>query len=267
MTPASDQSAPPPRAPEASSFGGWLRESGALLALLRDNTFRRNLLAILVLNLRRLMGWRFAAALVIFPALTSWLAWRYSVSAEQTYDILQGLLALAALGSASSFYASEQQAGTFELLWLSTGSEKSMLRFRAIAETMMMLLLAAPCVFVVGLFAPTEGMGRAMALFLIVTNGWFLFAAMAWLGTWFSQAWAAGLLGIAVVAVWFFVFQGSHSMFYPFPNPFPGLAGPQVPNMFGPQQQPVSIGPNRVFFLGLSAIFLRAAAKRLRSVF
>jgi len=145
-------------------------------------------------------------------------------------------------------YAPDQQAGTFELLWLATGSERALLRLKIL--TLLPALIVWHAVAVGFSAWYLDGlMPVAPAFLFLATTGWFLLAWMAWAGTLLPNSWASGLLG-AGLAVAAYLTLGTTSVLSPFANPFSMPQGTGI--------------TNRVLLFFLTLILLEAAAVRLR---
>jgi hypothetical protein len=246
----------------SSSFAGWLHRHAVMVGLLRDTNYRRNVLTIYLLNLRRALGWRMVLAFFFFPLMTWWLVGRFAQTELLAADVVLGVFAAVALGLGATLFTGEQQSGTLELLWLATGSERSLFRFKMLTSLSILALMAVPALLLVGSFPLLPQFATGKLLFLILTNGFFILATLALITTWLRQPWAAGLLGLVIFAGWFTGFHESKSVFYLFVNPQSRVM------QNGSWSLPISaLLPNRFVLMGFAFFILRMAEKRLRRIF
>lgn len=273
-------SAPPAR--EGSTIGVWLDRQAGLLRLLRSRNYRRNSLTILIQSLRSEAGWQYLASLIILPAALLFLTQRYAASARDVYDFCQGAMLLAAAGMGAMLYAADQRQGTLDLLWLATGSERAMLWLRMVVNAILLAAMTAACLGAVSIVPAAQEMNMLRAFLMITIMEWFVLAAMALLGTYFSQSWSAGIIGLALFAAWFWYWRGSGSMLYPFLNPESAEPPGQIPAPdFGGGDEGFRGGRgrgngggdglsatiiNRAVWLAAAIFLFRAAGARLRKI-
>ncbi len=241
-----------PDSPSQTAIGSWFRRRRQLLALLRDDDYRRDALSLLLTNLRGIAGWRLVGGVILLGAVAGYLLARYGESARLGYEVLQSVLGVATLGLGAMLYADERENGTFELLWLATGSERAILRLRMTTLMVLVALLALPAIPLASLVLP-EPIPFAPAAIHLLTNSFFLLSAMALIGAWIPQSWAAGLVGLALFSAVQATMIGSATMLNPLLNPID----------LRPDQAGIAIS-NRIILVVLGMILLRAAAARLR---
>lgn len=257
----SRMNSPSPPADRPSDLGSWLRRKRALLGLLRDTRYRRDLLALLVLGLRAMIGWRLLLGLALLAVAGGWVLSRGEYTARQGYELLQGLFLLAAVAAGSAIYSAEKDQGTFELLWLASGSERGLLRLKLATILVLLGVIQVPAILLVGAFV--EGnLAFAPAWFFLISNGFFVLAAMALIGTWLPQAWSAGLAGAGLLGAIYLGWQGATSTLYPFTSPISEPLANAFPGGRGGGMGILVI--NRVFLIVAGSILLDVAARRLR---
>ncbi|MDX2175998.1 MAG: hypothetical protein SF028_05960 [Candidatus Sumerlaeia bacterium] len=210
--------------------------------------FRRDGLRLLRLQLGAVLGWHGALMLGPLALAIGYLAYFPPVTAQEGYVALARFYAALAILLTAPIYASEQRQGTFELLWLATGSQQRLVATKA--TTLMVALglailpgVAAVSVFLDGAF-PAAG-----AVLCLLLNSLFVVGVMAWLGTFLVQAWAGGLLGACLLAPLFYLFER-------WQEPLNFLGMPTAP------AKDLVVG--RVICLVLSLVLLGQAAGRLR---
>lgn len=254
--------------PEPPRVRAWLSRTGRRLGLWRDPAFRRDLYRLVILGLRGMLGVRLGVALVLLGAAGLSLLWQVVDSADQGFDLLARLFGIATLLMAAPMYAAEQKQGTFELLWLATGSRHGLILYKAATLLFGLALLMVPSVLFVSWFLYGT-LPTGQAVFFLLTNSLFIVALMALAGTYLPQAWAGGLAGAAVVVAIYLAMGETVSVFNPFLNPLQN-AGPQTVGggAFAKQVSASQIAaPNRVVVLLLSWVLLNMAGKRLRRAF
>jgi len=243
--------------PQATQIGSWFRRKRLLLGLLRDKNHRRDLMSLWMIQITGMPWIKLLGAAAMLAALGAWLFSQAPESPAQGYEILQVLTALAALAAGANIYSRERENGTLELVWLATGSEKSYLRFRLTTLMTVLLFFVVPAaLFAKGQYESLPPAGLLIASLAI--NVFFLLVLMAYIATYFPQAWAAGLFGIFLVASVYTVFRGSEAMIYPFLSPIGGRRPGEMPDNFI---------PNRVMLFLVSLVLLRMTATRLRRAF
>ena len=254
--------------PEQPRVGAWLRRLGRRVGLWRDPAFRRDMFRLIVLGLRGMVGVRLGVALVLLAAAGFYVLWRAVDSPAQGYELLARLFGIATLLMAAPMYAAEQKQGTFELLWLATGSRSALIAYKVATLLFGLALLMIPSVLFVSWFLYGT-LPAGQAIFFLLTNSLFIVAVMALVGTYLPQAWAGGLMGAAIVAGLYLALGDHIGTFNPFLNPLAN-AGPRTIGG-GAFAQQISAGqlaaPNRIVVLIFSWVLLNMAGKRLRRAF
>ncbi|MCB2155179.1 hypothetical protein KQI84_09850 [bacterium] len=253
---------------EPPRVSAWLRRTGRRIGLWRDPAYRRDMFRLVILGLRGMVGVRLGVALVLLGAAGLYLLWQAVDSATGGYDLLARLFGIATLLMAAPMYAAEQKQGTFELLWLATGSRHGLILYKAATLLFGLGLLMVPSVlfvswFMYGTLPPVQ------ALFFLITNSLFIVALMALVGTYLPQAWAGGLMGAAIVVALYLAMGHAVSVFNPFLNPLQNV-GPQTVGggAFATHVSAAQLaGPNRIVVLIFSWVMLNMAGKRLRRAF
>lgn len=236
-----------------STIAQWLRQKRALLALLRRDDYRRDVIGLFVTNLRALFGIRLILAINLLGALGGFLTFRYATDARTAYDVLQIIFGIAAVGAGATLYSAEREAGTFELLWLATGSERVLLRLKIVTMLVALLLIITPAVFLVSRLVG-DALPVPQTILFLGLNTLFILCVLTLVSTFLPQAWAGGLLGAALLAAVYLTLYGSTSAFHPFRNPFTApSAGLSI--------------TNRILIVLLSIFLYDAAARRLRRSF
>lgn len=239
--------------PNDVSLSRWIARQQRLAALWLEPEFRRDGLRLLVTALRGLLGVRIGMALALLAGVGVHILRSQVDSPEIGYQLLARLFGLATVIAAAPIYAAEQTQGTFELLWLATGSQKGLLRFKVLTLIVGISVLMVPSVlFVAWYLYGTLPIG--LTLFSLITQTALIIATMALVGTYLPQPWAGGLVGGAILVTGYVVFEASKSPFNLFLNPL--LL----------EKHGVAIG-NRMFVLGLVGVLLAVAARRLKSCF
>lgn len=242
---------PPAPAQHDPVLSRYLRRKGALLALLRRDDYRRDAMALLMMNLRGIFGLPFLGGVLLLFGAGAWLTIHYANNAAAGYEILQVLAAIAAIGMGSGIYAADQQSGAFELLWLATGSEKALLRMKMITLMIALLLLTLPSAWVTSRYL--DGLlPLAPVVGSLMVNAFLLLSMMALLGAVFPQAWASGVVGLSFAAAVYLTFRGSTSAVFPFHNLYMQGAKPMIGLI------------NRGLMIALAALLLQAAQGRLK---
>lgn len=285
-----------------SEAGAFFRRQRTLLSLWRETQYRRDVYTLFLSNLRGVLGPRVVVALLGFIGFGSFLFLNVAESPRQGYEIMQAFVALAAVALGATMYSTEQQSGTFELLWLATGSEKALIRLKIIIALTVVLMLVLPLLGV-GWGYYEGGIPFVQSLFFLMAEALFILCLMAFIAALLPQAWAAGLVGLAVLAaVYIGTFNSVHT-FNPFLNPVDlpssrggGFSGSGGGGSFGGGGG-FGVGPrrgrggggfsggggfgagssrrgggtnlmaNRVFLILFALAFAHAAATRLRKAF
>ncbi|MBI1289904.1 hypothetical protein GC173_01495 [bacterium] len=229
----------------------WLRRVRALALLQGQAGYRR---AGYRLNLYALRSW------IRLPVLGGSVALAVAAGAlaegvfntpSAAWSYLQAVILAGATLLGAALYRTEQQAGTLELVWLASGSERALLRLRMFGAMAALLVLVLPSAIVLSTFL--DG-GLAVPHVLIHGGilGYFLLSTLALSATFLPQAWAAALAMGSLHAVLLWSMHGSASILNPFIDPW---------------QKDVAQGSliaARILQLGLGTIFLRSTAARLR---
>lgn len=220
-----------------------------LAALWLRAGYRRDFWKLVITEIRAVLGLRLWPVLLVAGAAAWWLAMHPPATAGEAYTLLhRGFGALAILLGAPIF-ASEQRQGTFELLWLATGSERAMLAAKVRTLLVAQALLVAPAAAVAWwFFAGALPFWPMLACLLL--NAWLAVGAMALIGTVLTAPWAGGLVGAAVLGPMFVLLEGYASPLNPLVPPTAGEA----------------LVPGRVFCLVLGGALLHRAAKRMHLV-
>jgi hypothetical protein len=249
---------PTPMTPqEPSEFGIWFRRMRRLLALWRHDQFRRDQYGLFIRNVRHLLEVKLVLGSIILSLLTIWGIHAYQVGAVMGFHFLMGVVTLASLAGGSTLFSGDREQGTFELLWLSTGSEKSLIRMKLVSMMTALLFLVLPITVVVATYYGTE-MSTPMAVFHLMVTAFFLMGTMILIDTWIPQAWAAFLVGVTITGLLYYGFYGSSTSLNPFMN---------FLMKFPPRNQGLSTGQiifNRLLMISMALFFLRQAAGRLR---
>lgn len=237
-------------------FSLWLRRQAALFDLLGDTRARRDRITLLVVATRSLLGWPFAAGLLLLLGVTAWHGATPGRGLSDLWQLFAPLFLAVSVLLGATIYAAEQRYGTFELLWLACGSGHALLRLKMTSIHLLFLFLVLPC-SMLALSLSEVGLSLRpllLLLFFLLTGAWFVLSIMAWLGTWFAQALSAGLLGAALFALLYLSIGGTVTSLNPFLNPFEEEAGRLLIM-------------NRVLVIVGGWFFLRSAGVRLRRSF
>lgn len=245
---------PPATPAEPSSVTARLRRARLTLRLWRQDRHRRDVLTLFWLQLASLAGWRTVLA---FLAAGGLLAAGLSLAApppEVLHGAVQLLLCAGALAAGAGLFAEDIRHGTFDLLWLGTGSRGRMMRLRAGALLIVLSALALGAGILLawhtrggGAGAPGGGvLAHALPLLASAT---LVLSLSAWLRTWLPQALPAAIAAAALTTALYLATRGSASAFAPFLAP----AGAGMATLI-----------LNAILLGLTAlIFLSSAANRL----
>ncbi len=244
----------------STAIGGWFRRMGTLMALLRRDDYRRDLLSLWALGVRSIIGLPFLFGAVVMFAVMLYLVERFATTPHAAYEVVQAVFAFGCLAAGSGLYAGDRRNGTFELLWLSSGSESSLLRLKFSAVLFLVAALSIPATWGASFFV-TGDLPVSTVMFYQVTNGLFILCLMAFIGTFLPQAWAAGLLGAAILAGLYMYGHGSVSILNVFSNPIKEAQA--IPSPIR-QNDDSLLFFNRFYLLVFSFILFRAASKRLR---
>lgn len=223
-------------------WGGWLR-------LWLDPEYRRGFYRLLAVELRVMLGMRLAFAGVILAACAGWIVLVQLPDAAGAWRFLGRVFSVIAILLAAPIFASEQRQGTFELVWLATGSRATMLGVKAFAIVAAQLAMAAPCVLLLSRFlgGSLPFGGTMWCLFVTIL---FVTGLLAWLGTYLTQPWAGGLAGIAILGPVIYLMEDWDAKL----------------NLFASPLQPANVAVGRSVALVLGLLFLHLATQRMRHV-
>lgn len=252
---------------EPDSFTVILRRWRGRLALWRNAQYRRDFFALMGVGLRGLGGVRLGVAVLLAAVTGAWLLQSAVDSPRQAFDLLAWLFAFVALIAGASIYSSEQEQGTFELLWLARGSAKALLRFRVLVLLTGLALLMVPSVLLVSWFLYWT-LPPGMTLVFLLTNALLIVSLCAAVGTYLPQAWASGLTVAVAAASVFVLGHDQMSFFNVFLNP---VGGPESIAAGGGAFSskvplPVIAAANRALVVVLAAILLSTASRRLKRI-
>ncbi|HYF55025.1 MAG TPA: hypothetical protein VEA41_12270 [Salinarimonas sp.] len=212
------------------------------------------MLTLLVVNLKSLITLPLLGVSVLLAVVGVLATQRFAATASEGMELLLVLSAAAAVVLGATIYSSEQFSGTFELLWLATGSEQAMLRLKLSTLMIGYMILVLPGTWLVTTYL--DGLLPFFpALLYLALHGFFILVLMAFIGTYVPQTWAAFLIGAAVIAAIYVSLHGSASPLSPFLNPrLPGVSSG-------------AIIANRALLLIATSIILNSTGKRLRLAF
>lgn len=249
-----------------SGVAEWTRRQKDLALLWLDADYRRDFYRLVGLGLRGLMGVRLSVALLLLAAAGVYLFATEVQTAREAVHMLVRLFGGATLLAAAPIYAEDQRQGSFELLWLATGSEAAMLRLKVLTLLLGLLALMVPSVLLSAFFLD-GGLPVGKTLVFLVTNALLIIAVMAYTGALLPQPWAGGLLGAAVLVGLYLPFYDAVNFFNPFLNPVgrEGLttAGGGAFSVAVRVETGLSAA-NRILVLAVAWLFLSAARARLR---
>lgn len=213
------------------------------------------MIALFVTNMRALVGWKLVGTLLILAAGGAYLVFRFGVTTDRAYEWLQIIFGVAAIGGGASLYSAEREAGTFELLWLATGSERVLLRLKIVTMMVALGLLLVPTVVIAAKISPAPLPILQTCVFLLI-NCYLILAVMTFVSTFLPQSWAGGFVGAALLAAIYLSLRGNDFAIAPFRNPFleTGNGSPSMGHAV----------VNRIFVVGVAIFFVDAAARRLR---
>lgn len=239
-----------------TTIGGWLSQKRALIALLRQDHYRRDLITLFVANMKALAGWKFVLTLLLLAGAGACLVFAFGGTTAMAYELLQVVFGVAAIGAGASLYGAEREAGTFELLWLATGSERVLLRLKIVTMMIAMGALLVPTVIIASKLT-TAPLPVARTVVFLLINTYLILAVMTLVSTFLPQSWAGGFVGAAFLAAVYLSLRGSTVAISPFRNPFNEAPG-------GQEGGAAAAIVNRVFVVGAAFFLVDAAARRLR---
>lgn len=249
MTAAEDPPPPQPL-PERAVVADSLRRKAALWSLWGSSTFRRDGARLLAVQVRSTLLPMLGLAMVFGIVATVYLIRNPIATAVEAYHLLARAFGLLAALAAAPIYAGEQRQGTFELLWLASGSERAMLAMKVRTLLLSQFFLHLPAVLIASSFLDGT-LPMAATMLALAVNTLFITAVMALLCTYFTQAWVGGLIGAGVLVPLLFLSERFQQPLNPFSAPF----------------DPKALGVGRAIAIALSVAFLSLAANRLRKTF
>jgi hypothetical protein len=245
MTPDTTTSTPAHHGAVARALRRWR----GLIGLWFNSEYRRGYYKLVAIELRVFLGVRLFAAIGLLAGCVFWLLTRDVVDAGIAYSFLARAFGVIAILLAAPIYAAEQRQGTFELVWLATGSKQAMLRMKVVTLLLANFLLMLPCVIILNRFlGGTLPFGPTM--FCLMSNAYLIIGVMAWLGTYLTQAWAGGLVGAALLAPGVLLLENWNAKLNLFANPF----------------MKENLPTGRAVSIVLAAVLIHFAAKRLQEV-
>jgi len=246
MTPDATTSPPPA---QQGAVARTLRRWRALVGLWFNSDYRRGYYKLLAVELRVFLGVRLFAAIGLLAGCVAWVLTREVVDARVAYTFLSRAFGVIAILLAAPIYAAEQRQGTFELVWLATGSRQGMLRMKVVTLLLANFLLMLPCVFILNRFlGGTLPLGTT--IFCLMSNAFLVIGVMAWLGTYLTQAWAGGLVGAALLAPGILLLEDWNAKLNLFATPF----------------MKDNLPTGRTVSIVLAALLVHLAGKRLQHV-
>lgn len=251
-------------------ISAWMTSLGRRLALWGDAEDRRDTWRLAVVGLRDIAGVRLAAALALLAGAGGFLLLREPFSVREAHELLAQLVGIAAMLTGGGLFAVEQRTGTFELLWLATGSRRALLFYKVALVWVAMAAITIPAVVLVDWFLAWQLPAVASTIF-ITLNTLLIVAVMALAATIVPQSWAGALVGGVLIVGLYAWLGGWASAFNPFLNPIApdGFRGAV---MGGGAFQSASgysalLVPNRVVMFALAMVLLNTAEKRLARAF
>ncbi len=245
------ESVPSPLSPRPGegAVSRALRRWWAWFRLWFHAEYRRGFYRLLADELRVLLGMRLAFAVLILLAFAGWLTVARVPDAVSAWRLLGRVFSALAILFAAPIFASEQRQGTFELVWLATGSRAMMLGMKAFAIVLAQLVMAVPCVLLLSRFlGGALPFGSTMWCLLVTIV--FVTGLLAWLGTYLTQPWAGGLAGIAILGPMLYLMEDWDARL----------------NLFAPPFQPANVAVGRTVALVLGFLLLHLATQRMRHV-
>lgn len=207
-----------------------------------------------LLALRGILGWRFAAALLILVGVGYYLAGTEDMNAAAAHVLLGRLFLIFALVIASPLLPDERARGTLEILWLSCGSLRGLLRLKLGVLATGVVLCAVPAVLIASWYLNWE-LHVARELIFLLTQTLLVAAWVFFIGTYFPHAWAGGLVASALLLTLAWPLSTGSGTFNPF---FQFYLSPT---------KMVSLGAfvfNRLWTLALTWFFYDQAIRRAR---
>jgi hypothetical protein len=207
-----------------------------------------------LLALRGILGWRFAAALLILVGIGYYLAGSEGMNAPAVHVLLGRLFLIFALVIASPLLPDERARGTLEILWLSCGSLRGLLRLKLGVLTAGIVLCAVPAVLISSWYLNWE-LDIVRELIFLLTQTLLVAAWVFFIGTYFPHAWAGGLVASALLLTMAWPLSTGSGTFNPF---FQFYLSPTKTNTIG------AFLFNRFWTLALAWFFYDQAIRRAR---
>lgn len=229
----------------------WLQRQRALWLLLGDASYRRAGYRLTWYTLRGWLRGPLVGASLALAVFFGVMAEGWFATASAAWGGLELVLLAGATVLGAALYRTEQTAGTLELVWLASGSERALLRLRMVGAMVALGVLVLPSAVVLWFF-----LDGALQLGHVLTHGlvlgFFLLSTLALAGTFLPQAWAAGVAMAVIHGGLYLGLQGSASILNPFLDPWSPAVGSSA------------LLASRILQAGLGLILLRMTAARLR---
>ena len=253
-----------------TNTGRGLERLRRRIALIGNDAYRRDGWRLLLADMRGWLGVRTLLAVVVLAISGAWLAYHSVTTPREAHQLLARLFGFGALLAGAGLFASDQRQGTFELLWLATGSRRKLLAHRIIVQLIAFTLLAVPAILLSRWWVGAD-FPAMRSLVFIVTNTLLILCTMAWAATLLPQAWAGALMGMALI-VGFHAWMGDTvSIFNLFLNPMPGGAEELIVIGGGAFASTTSaqalVTPNRIVVLLASGLLFNMAHKGVARTF
>src|SRR5690606_3290128 len=127
-----------------TNTGRGLERLRRRIALIGNDAYRRDGWRLLLADMRGWLCVRTLLAAVVLAISGAWLAYHSVTTPREAHQLLARLFGFGALLAGAGLFASDQRQGTFELLWLATGSRRKLLAHRIIVQLIAFTLLAVP---------------------------------------------------------------------------------------------------------------------------
>ncbi len=151
------------------------------------------------LTLRGILGWRFAAALLLLVGAGAWLTYMgENLDIRTAHTILGRVFAGFALVLASPLLPDERSRGTLEILWMASGSMRRLLRWKEAALLTGAFVCILPVVLLTGSYLRWET-NIALEIISLLTQTWLVATWTFYVGSYLPHAWAGGLVAAAVL--------------------------------------------------------------------
>lgn len=251
----------------ASAVAESLARGRARAAMWLEPEYRRAGIRLLLLNWRRLAGWRLALA--VGGAALGVVAWSamQAPTPRELFTALSAASAAMAVILGSTLFSDDLRKGSLELLWLSTGSPRALLRMKIASLLLLFGLLLAPAVAAAVWFSG-GGLSFWPSYLFLLTNAWLFLAATALAGTFAPQGWLAALGVLALAGAGYWMLHDTVAVLNPFLNPV--AMGPTLRTgggAFAAEIPPQAAAiPNRIVMAIAALMMQRSAAARLAKV-